>query len=252
MFECKSVYTPMDCNFDYECLIKEKCQNKEVENKCRKLIGCIMYAMLGSRPDLCNSISILSRYQNYASEKLLLCLKRVLRYIKSTIDLKLTYKRNINAEFVKSFVDADWGGDTITRKSTTGFCFQIYNNTISWCSKRQTCVALSSTEAEYIALSHCISEACWLKNLLIELNVNSKNFVISIYEDNQSAIRISKSCEQPKRLKHINVKYHFVQEKVKDGTVLIIYISSNEQVADLLTKPLGKILFKKFRDIMFG
>ncbi len=128
----------------------------------------------------------------------------------------------------------------------------VFNCTISWCSKQQTCVALSSTEAEYIALRLCVSEACWVRNLLIELNVNSSDFVVLLYEDNQSAIRISKSCEQPKRLKHINVKYNFVQEKVKDGTVLINYIPSTEQIADLLTKPLGKVLFEKFRKLMLG
>lgn len=252
MFECISISTPMDSNFDYEGLIKEKLGNADIENRCRKLIGCIMYAMLGSRPDLCNCISILSRYQNYGNNDLLLCLKRVLRYIKGTIDLKLVYRKNVNSETVKGFVDADWGGDSINRKSTTGYCFQVHNCTVTWCSKQQTCVALSSTEAEYIALSQCISEACWLRNLLIELSVrDSKNFVVPIYEDNQSAIRISKSCEQPKRLKHIDVKYHFVQEKVGDGTVSILHIPSGEQIADLLTKPLAKVLFEKFRKLLF-
>lgn len=253
MFNCKSISTPMDNNFDYESLIKAKSENADVENRCRKLIGCIMYAMLGSRPDLCNSISILSRYQHYASDKLFLFLKRVLHYIKGTVDLNVVYRKSLNSELLKGFVDADWGGDTINRKSTTGYCFQIYDCTVSWCSKQQTCIALSSTEAEYIALSMCVSEACWFRNLLVELNFKScENFVVPLYEDNQSAIRIGKSCEQPKRLKHINVKYHFVQEKVRDGTVSIIYIPSSEQVADLLTKPLGKVLFEKFRKIMFG
>lgn len=253
MYECKNVSTPMDNNFNYDDLLKEKSESLEIENKCRKLIGCIMYAMLGSRPDLCNSISILSRYQNYASNDLLLCLKRVLRYIKGTIDLKLVYKKNLNSELIKGFVDADWGGDTITRKSTTGYCFQIFDCTVSWCSKQQSCVALSSTEAEYIALSQCVSEACWFKNLLIELNIlNDKNESVLLYEDNQSAIRVSKSCEQPKRLKHINIKYHFIQEKVRDGVVKIMYLPSNKQIADILTKPLGKIMFEKFKNLIFG
>ena len=208
--------------------------------------------MLGSRPDLCNSIRIPSRYQDYASGKLLLFLKRVLRYIKGTFNLKLIYRKSLNSEFVRGFVNADWGGDVINRKSTTVYCFQIYDCTVSWCSKQQACVALSSTEAEYIALSQCVSEAYWLYNLLAEINTNGcKNFVIPLHEDNQSAIRMSKSCEQPKRLKHIDVKYHFVQEKVKDGIVHVIYIPSTELVADLLTKPLGKVLFEKFRNIMF-
>lgn len=252
MFDCKVISTPMDNKFDYNSLSKEKFDNS-CETVCRQIIGCVMYAMLGSRPDLCNSISILSRYQNYGNYELLVLLKRVLRYIKGTIDLKLVYRKNSNSELVRGFVDADWGGDGITRKSTTGYCFQIYDCSVIWCSKQQTCVALSSTEAEYIALSQSVVEACWLHNLLLEMKVRScENLVIPIYEDNQSAIRIGKSCEQPKRLKHINVKYHFVQEKVKDKTVSILFLPSSEQIADLLTKPLGRVLFEKFRKLMVG
>lgn len=98
---------------------------------------------------------------------------------------------------------------------------------------------MSSTEAEYIALSQCATEACWFHNLLIEIKINGcKNFAIPLYENNQSAIRVGKSYEQ-------------VQEKVRDGTVHVLYIPSTEQIAYLLNKPLGKVLFEKFKE-MFG
>lgn len=93
------------------------------------------------------------------------CLKRVLRYVKGTIDLKLTYKKYLNAEMIIGFIDADWAGDTVSRKSTSGYCFQIFGCTVSWCLRKQSCIAVSSTEAEYIALSQCITEACWFHNM---------------------------------------------------------------------------------------
>lgn len=251
MTDCKPVHTPMDQNFDHYSLLRPKSESPELENTCRKIIGCVMYAILGSRPDMCASISILSRYQSCASTELLTCLKRVLRYIKGTLDLKLVYKRNdCNQINVKGFTDADWAGDNTDRKSTSGFCFKIFNCTVSWASKKQNCVSLSATEAEYVSLSQSTCEACWLKNLLNEIGVCEVEKPVVIYEDNQSSIKISSSIEQPKRLKHIDVKHHFIKEKVKNKTIELKYIPTQKQIADILTKPLNKCPFEKLRNLI--
>lgn len=248
MSDCKPISTPMDCNFDYGSLKSDKSDSIDIENKCRQIIGCIMYAMLGTRPDLCSSISLLSRYQNCASEKLLIALKRVLRYIRGTLELKLVYKCK-SSSVISGYADADWGGDTTDRKSTSGFCLYVYGNIISWNSKKQSTVAISTTEAEIIALSLCISEVCWLRNLLLELKL-IKELKVVIYEDNQSAIRSCSSHEQLKRIKHLDIKYHFAKDKINENIIEIKYIPSNEQIADVLTKPLNKVTFEKLRGFM--
>ena len=252
MLDCRPINTPLDVNFNQNLLNRKCSESMKLETKCRQAIGCLMYAVLGTRPDLCASVNILSRFQNCASTELWNCIKRVMRYIKHTLDVKLTYCKNVNSVLIRGYVDADWGGSLLDRKSTTGFCFQIYGNTVAWSTKKQMCVALSSTEAEYIALCAGVIEACWFRQLFIDLKVgDDSDLSVVLFEDNQSAIRISKSCEQPKRLKHIDIKYHFVQEKVKDGTIEIQYINTANQVADILTKPLGRILFEKLRYRIF-
>lgn len=247
MLDCKPVNTPMDSDFDYEILKGDKSESFDIENRCRQIIGCIMYAMLGTRPDLCSSISLLSRYQNCASEKLVTSLKRVLRYIKGTLELKLVYENK--SKIISGFADADWGGDAIDRKSTSGFCLYVFGNIVSWNSKKQSTVAMSTTEAEIIALSFCISEACWLRNLLLELKLVEELKVV-VYEDNQSAIRSLSSHEQLKRIKHLDIKYHFVKDKIKEDIIELRYVSSSNQIADILTKPLNKVTFEKLRSFM--
>lgn len=188
---------------------------------------------------------MLSRYQYYANEHLLTALKRILRYVKGTLNYKLVFRTDSNLGLV-GYVDADWGGDCNDRKSTTGYCFKLFNCTISWCSKKQNCVALSSTEAEYVALCAAVTEACWLKNLLFDFNI-SDICPIKIYEDNQSAIKVANNAES-KRLKHIDIKYHFVRDMLCKCIIEINYIKSEDQIGDMFTKPLSKELLCKFKN----
>ena len=201
-----------------------------------------MYAVSGTRPDLCITISILSRYQNCANNVLLSALKRVLRYVKYTIDYKLVFK--CNDELLVGYCDADWGGDLKDRKSTTGYCFKFANCSVSWCSRKPCSVSLPSTESEYVALSMAASESCWLVNLLKEFNI--KNLCpVAIFCDNQSAIAVA-NTESIKRLKHVDIRYHYVKELIKQKKLLVKYLKSEEQMADLFTKPLNKELLLKF------
>lgn len=249
MLDCHSVKTPLESNFDVKVLSREESESPEIEKRCRKAIGCIMYAMLGTRPDLCIVMSILSRFQSCASEELWKCLKRVMRYVKGTLDLNLVYRKSgSSSKVLQAYVDADWGGDTLSRKSTSGYLIQLFGNTVLWCSKKQGCVALSSTEAEYVALSQCVMECCWLKNIISELGiVNDESLTVQVFEDNRSAIFVANNTEQPKRLKHIDIRYHFVQEKVHSGCVKLDYICTEDQLADFLTKPLSRVRFEKLK-----
>lgn len=236
MAECNSTETPMDANFHYD-------DNKidlAYEQNCRSLIGSLMYATVGSRPDLAASVYYLSRFQSKPNENLWKSLKRILRYVKGTIHYKLEYDKNEDSIPLVGYADADWARDQ-SRKSTSGYVFKIYDNTVIWRSTKQASITLSTTEAEFVALSEAAIEACWIRKLLEELEISVKP--ITIYEDNQSTIKATKNYDQ-KRLKHMDIKYNFIKQKVEDKVINIEYINTQKQLADIFTKPLNKTLFK--------
>ncbi|KAG6438777.1 hypothetical protein O3G_MSEX000215 [Manduca sexta] len=249
MLNCKTVSTPIEQNFNFELLNREKSESLEIEKSCRSLIGSLLYATC-TRPDLSVAVGFLSRYVHCASLALFKCLKRVLRYISGTIDLSLTYKcDNIGQNVCKlqGFSDSDWAGDILDRKSTSGQIFYIFECPISWCSKKQSCVSLSSCEAEYVALSSAIMEGSFLRKLMLDFGYTNTKF--EILEDNQSVINIVHNNDSNKRLKHIDIKYQYIVENIMSKELVKInYINSNNNVADLFTKPLGKQLFIKLRN----
>ena len=140
--------------------------------------------------------------------------------------------------------DADWGRDLDDRKSTSGYWFVISSSPVSWKSKKQSSVALSTAEAEYMALASSAQEAVWMRQLSSEIGIEYTKPVI-IYEDNQSAIAMTKNPQFHGRTKHIAIKYLFIREQVNDGTVNIQYCSTKNMLADMLTKPLASTQFSK-------
>ena len=247
MENSKPCNTPMEVNFKHDTLKREKSENQEIENKCRRAIGVLMYAMLCSRPDLCIAISILSRYQSASSLQLWQAIKRVFRYLQKTQHVSLVFRKTDFKNVIKGYADADWAGDKVDRKSTSGYIFKIFGCTVSWCSKKQSSVALSSTEAEYIALSLAVSEACWLRNLIFDFKILQCNSLsVVIFEDNQSAIKVCRNPEFHKRLKHIDIRFHFIRDKVNDKVIILKYISTKMQLADFFTKPLSLTSFNEF------
>ncbi|CAB4042840.1 Hypothetical predicted protein [Paramuricea clavata] len=173
--------------------------------------------------------------------------KRIFRYLKGTVNYGLLYSENANPDCV-GFSDADWAGDLNDRKSTSGYTFQINGAAVSWRSKKQTCVALSTAEAEYVALSAAAQEALWMRQLLTDLNVNIDE-PMTIYEDNQSAIAMSKNPQFHGRSKHIDIKYHFVRDQVEKKTLTVLYCPTGSMLADLFTKGIPKEQFKKLREL---
>ena len=210
-----------------------------------------MYIMVCTRPDLSTAINILSRYSNKNNKELWQCLKRVLRYLKGSMNLKLVYKKGNYHHLLSGYVDSDWGGDEGTdRKSTTGFIFKLFERcTISWNTKRQASVAASSTEAEYMALFEAVKEALWLRSLAASIKIKISEPII-IYEDNNGCISIANNPTSHKRSKHIDIKYHFSREQVEKNVITLEHISTGNQIADALTKPLPAIKFLQFRTEM--
>lgn len=171
-----------------------------------------------------------------------------MRYLQGTVNLALIYPKNFKLEKeLIGFADADWAGDALDRKSTSGFMVKLFEATVSWTTRKQRTVALSSTEAELVSLCELTCDLLWVIKILSDLDVTI-NFPVTLYEDNQSCIRATLSNNLNKRLKHMEVKYHFVCDLIKKKqTFDVKYLPTNDQTADILTKPLGGTKFCNLR-----
>lgn len=243
MNDCKSAATPIENGLSLQ--IGDI--NNLTDQPYRELIGCLTYATQTTRPDLCASTNYFSRFQGCCSDEHFIYAKRILRYIHGTAELKMVYHRDATANILIGYTDSDWAGDKIDRKSTSGYVFKVFGNTVSWLSQKQPTVSLSSTEAEYLALAKGICEGKWLRCLLKEIG-HPCNQPTTIFEDNQSCIKVAEEPREHKRMKHIDVKYNFIREAIANKEIILKYIPSNDQVADIMTKGLGRILFQKHRD----
>lgn len=243
MDECKPAATPIENGLSL--MIGEK--EGLTEQPYRELIGCLTYATQTTRPDLCASTNYFSRFQGCCTDEHFMYAKRILRYIHGTADMEMVYRRNAEADILIGYTDSDWAGDKVDRKSTSGYVFKVYGNTVSWLTQKQPTVALSSTEAEYYALGMGICEAVWLRSLLKEIG-HPCNSSTTIFEDNQSCIKVAEEPREHKRMKHIDVKYCFIRQAIAEKKISLKYIPTNDQVADIMTKGLGRVLFQKHRD----
>ena len=210
-----------------------------------ELIGSLQYLASTTRPEISQAVSVLSRYRGTPTTAHWNGAVRVLKYLGSTKDMGVVYGTSSEEELV-GYVDADFAGDLDTRKSTTGFVFLYGGAVLSWCSKKQTAVATSTVEAEYMAASHAIKEALWLGSLLGELGVIIK--FVKLYCDNQGCIANLKNHLISKHTKHISVSFHHGREKVAWGQIVPDYVTSDENMADMFTKPLSVNVFQKHRE----
>jgi hypothetical protein len=217
----------------------------------RELVGCLLYVAISTRPDIANAVRELSKYCNHPTELHVAIAKRVLRYLKSTRDLSLTYTGNTDRTLT-GYVDAAYADNVDTARSTTGYLFMLCGGAIDWKSTCQHTVARSSCEAEYMALSDATTEALYLRNIMHDFFPLQDRASTTIFSDNQSALKIGKSTAPTRLSKHINVRYHNVREQVAAQHINIEYISTNKQPADMLTKNLGRVKLEGFRQQALG
>jgi len=212
-------------------------------------VGTLMYAMLGTRPDIAYAVSSVSRYAANPTKAHMTAVKRIFSYLRGTIDLQLTFRGELTD--LVGYSDSDWGGDPATHRSTAGFVFNIGSGAISWSSKRQPTIALSTCEAEYQAQTQAAKEAVWLRSLLQDLNpIERTPYATIIYCDNQGAIALAKDPKFHPRTKHIAIQHHWVREKIAEQVVDLEYVQTSKQVADGLTKALPKDAFEAFREAL--
>ena len=244
MRDCKPVSTPLAQHFRLSTSEAPKTDEEKsyMSNvPYANCVGCLMYAMICTRPDLAFAISIVSRFMSNPGRLHWEALKWVLRYIKGTIGYGLKFHSvETHTDQVTGFVDSDYASSIDTRKSTTGYVFTLFGTAISWKAMLQSVVALSTTEAEYIAVTEAVKEAMWLKGMLLELGIKQESLVV--YCDNQSAVHLSKNQVFHERSKHIDIKLYFVRDVIESRTVLVEKIDTEHNPADMFTKilPGGK------------
>lgn len=200
-------------------------------------VGSLLYISQISRPDIAYTVNMLSSYCKNPQKQHWLAVKRVMRYLKETIDNKLTYDKKQSHELI-GYSDADWANDPKDRKSITGSVFTKCGGAITWFSKKQRNVALSTVEAEYIALSFTCQEAIWLRELTKQIARSDKDETICIKCDSTGAIATPKNYVTSQRTKHIDVRHHFVREKIEEKVICVNYLQTNEMLADIFTKAL--------------
>nr|GEU70062.1 retrovirus-related Pol polyprotein from transposon TNT 1-94 [Tanacetum cinerariifolium] len=200
------------------------------------MIGTLLY-LIASRPDLLFAICMCARYQDRPTKKHLHAVIRIFRYLRGTVNRGLRYLKDSLTAFT-AFVDTDHAGCQDTRRSTSGSLQLLGDRLISWSSKRQRSATISSTEAEYIALSGCCAQILWMRSQLTNYGIGLKK--ILMYCDNKSGIALCCNNVQHSRSKHVDIRYHFIKEHFENGVIELYFVNTEYQLADIFTKALGR------------
>lgn len=244
MADCNPVSTPMEPGAK---LSKFDGGERVDASKYRSLVGSLRY-LTCTRPDLSLSVGIVSRFMEEPVYSHWKALKRILRYVKGTESLGLFYSKTEEFKLL-GYTDSDWCGDIDDRKSTSGYVFFMGDTAFTWLSKKQPIVTLSTCEAEYVAASWCVCHAIWLRNLLGKFEQQQLG-ATEIRIDNKSAIELAKNPVNHERSKHIDVRFHFIRDQVKKGSVELVHVASRDQVADIFTKPLPTVLLENCKKLL--
>lgn len=236
MSDCNAVSTPLDVGTKLAKGVPWSSTNGS-KPPYRELVGCLLYLSQATRPDIAHAASVLGQFDDCFNESHWSAAKRVLRYLKGTNHYGVFYRYGSGS--LTGYTDADWGGSIDDRRSFTGYVFVMNGGAVAWDSKKQRTVALSSTEAEYMALSEAAKEAMHLRRFLLELGaVDSEP--VRLFNDNVSAQKLATNPVFHARTKHIDVRHHFVREVAESGQVTLGHVASDEMPADVLTKALPR------------
>jgi hypothetical protein len=244
MTDCKPAQTPME---DKLCLSKPETCATGIPY--RSLLGKLLWIARCTRPDIYYAVSYLSRFTCSHTDEHFSHLKRILRYLKSTLHYKLRYTRQYITEgdiiphMLEFYSDSDWASDWLDRKSVSGHVGFLFGNTLTWESRKQVTTALSSAESEYYALTDATKTLLHVSHLMREIMTVPP--LIPMYMDNRGAQYMAENTINNKRTKHIDVRYRFVTQHVKDKKMVLNYVPTDQNTSDVFTKALGNVAFHK-------
>ena len=240
MQDVKPMKTPMPTNGQ----LNLDPNGKDVDQKVyRSMIGSLLY-LCASRPDIMLSVCMCARFQSAPKESHFSAVKRILRYLVHTPNLGLWYPKGATFKLL-GYSDSDWAGDKVDRKSTSGSCQFLGRSLVSWSSKKQNCVSLSTAEAEYIAAGSCCAQLLWMRQTLMDYGVKCDK--VPLWCDNESAIKIAENPVQHSKTKHIEIFHYFIRDHVAKGNIELLHVYTEKQLADIFTKPLDEARFRELR-----
>lgn len=244
MSDCRPAATPIEVGMK---LTKSSTWSSDESEKppYRELVGALMYLSVATRPDISHAVNALSQYNDSFGKEHWQAAKRVLRYMKGTPDIGITFGNN--TENLIGYADADWAACVDDRRSSTGFAFTMNGGAVSWESRKQQTVALSSTEAEYMALTEASKEAMHLQRLTEEMTI-ANSLTVLLLNDNIGSQRLAGNPVFHSRTKHIHVQHHFVREALASGEIQLNYLPTDEMPADVLTKGLSRVKHRRCLD----
>ena len=240
MQNCSPVGSPLDPSVPLtsaQCPTSEKDALAMKQVPYREAVGSVMYLAIGTRPDIAHAVGVLSRFSNNPGMAHWTAVKHLLRYLKGTMDLKLTYAPTDSKDRFTTYSDADYGGEEL-RRSTSAYVIKMGTGAVSWASRLQTIQTLSTTEAEYVSAVSAAQEALWMRNLFMEFGYPIKT--IPLHMDSQSGIAVAKNPEHHGRMKHLDLRFYWLRHIVAEGTISLHYIPTADMPADCLTKAFPK------------
>jgi hypothetical protein len=244
MDDCKPSPSP----FQSGVKLSATCTSPEVDATLyRQLVGSLLY-LTHTRPDLSFAVGLVARYMQTPHESHWKAAKRILRYVRGTVQFGIHYSSG-GTPLLVGFTDSDWAGDPDDQKSTVGYVFILGSGPVTWACKKQQTIALSSAEAEYRAAVNASQEALWLRQILSEFGFQHQH-PTSLWCDNQSAIKLAKDPVQHQRSKHIELHMHFIRKLIHDQVIEVLFCPTEDQVADIFTKSLTKAKFSKLRSML--
>jgi Reverse transcriptase (RNA-dependent DNA polymerase) len=242
MLECKPVETPVAINEKLGEFEDQVPTNKE---RYQRLVGKLIY-LSHTRPDIAYAVTLVSQFMHNPSEDHMNAVIRIIRYLKGSPGKGIQFRKNGRSD-IMGYTDADWAGNIIDRKSTSGYFTFVGGNLVTWRSKKQGSVALSSAEAELVAMVKGISELLWLKKLMEEIGFELNEEMVLLC-DNKSAMDMCHNPIQHDRTKHIAINRHYIKDHIEKGNIRLLHVGTKEQLADILTKAVPGPAFNRALD----
>ena len=249
MIECNPVKTPYDLNIELrKATENDDLLNPKDQKMFQHIVGKLFYASNNVRPDLTTSVSMISSYVSNPTKLHWLALKRVLRYVKGSLDDGIVLGGNTPTPVLVGYADSDYAGCLDTRRSRTGYTFHLGEGCITWQSKKQATVALSTSEAEFLSLSSATQEVKWLRTLLEELGFQQD--IVELNQDNTGCMGMVKKRNMPAKSKHIDIRHHFIHDAIKEKLMELKWCPTDLMKADIMTKPLPAPRFIQLKQLL--